>query len=203
MIAKLDEEAATGDSERRSAAAATRDYLTARADGKATALGVDKTLARCATSPDLDLRKFAALALTFWEGTPEENERIEQTLMQLSDAARFPDDADRVKVREVRYQASMAMARRGSKKTADRFPVFLEMLDEDSLAQIFRVKDKDTPDTAIIGTIMIDAAKSIAELHKKSDLDLSPLLPSLEAMAKHKNPAVRLAAETTLQELKR
>lgn len=212
VLAKLEEEASGEAGDRRNLARATREYLAARADGKATALDVDKTLARCATSPDLDLRKFAALALTFWEGTPEENERMEQTLLQLSDPASLPADADRVKGREVRYQATMALARRGSKKTAERFAVLREMLDEKSLSEIFRVKskakDKEVPDTAIIGVIMTDAAKSIAELHKKlkekgEELDFSPLMPGLETVAQHENASLRLAAELTVLELKK
>lgn len=210
-LAKLDEEAGSDSSDRRNLARQMHDYLKARADGKPSALGVDRTLAKCATSSDLDLRKFAALALTFWEGTPEENERMEQTLLQLSDAGSFPDDADRVKAREVRYQATMALARRGSKKTAERMAVVQEMLDEDSLSKIFRARGKgsnDVPDTAIIGVIMTDALKSVAELHRKTaargeTVDLSLVTPTVETLASHPNPAIRLAAETTNLELKK
>src|SRR6202011_351525 len=119
---------------RRQLARVTRDFLAGRADGRNSALGVDQTLERCATADDLDLRKFVALALTFWEGTPEENERMERTLLKLSDAAGFPDsadEADRVKAREVRFQATEALARRGSKKVSERLGLLREMLNED------------------------------------------------------------------------
>ena len=135
---------------------------------------------------------------------------MEQTLLQLSDWPACPADADRSEAREVRYQATMALARRGSKKTAERFAVLREMLDEKSLSEIFRAKSKvkDVPDTAIIGVIMSDASRSIAELHKKlkakgEELDLSPLMPGLEAVAKHENAALRAAAEQAVLELKK
>lgn len=52
-------------------------------------LGVIATLAECAQSDDPFLRRETALALTFWEGTPEENKQAEATLVKLArDAGR-------------------------------------------------------------------------------------------------------------------
>jgi hypothetical protein len=228
ILARLEEEAASEVPARRQPAKMAHDFLAARAAGTPTALDVDKTLARCATADNLDLRNFTALALTFWRGTPEENARMEQTLLQLSDASALPPNAEKayrlrntepatdaevqraivVKAREVRYQASMALARRGSTKTAERFAVFHEMLDEESLGKIFQVKDRGTPDTAIIGVVMTDAMKSLVALHRQlaenhTELDLSPLVPDVQKVAQHENGALRLTAEKTLAELQR
>jgi hypothetical protein len=209
VIAALDAEADSDSATRRQLARMTRDYLKTRGEGKPTALGVDVTLDQCASAEDLDLRKFVALALNFWEGTPEENERMEATLLRLSDGSSFPSSADRVKIREVRYQAAQALAHRGSKKAGERLGVLREMLHEDELAKIFRTQAKggEEPDTAIIGVIETGALKSIAELHRKLEtrgesLDLSSLYPDIEALAKHDNAAVRKEAERTLLELK-
>jgi hypothetical protein len=209
VIAALDAEAESESPSRRQLARMSRDYLKGRAAGTPTALGVDKTLEKCADSDDLTLRKFVALALNFWEGTPEENERMEATLLKLSDGSSFPSSADRVKIREVRYQAAQALAHRGSKKLAERLPIFREMLNEEELAKIFKtkVKGEEQPDTAIIGVIMSGALKSLADFHrnekaKSERVDLSSVYPDIEALAKHANPAIRKEAERTLLELK-
>lgn len=47
-------------------------------------LGVIAALAECAKADDPDLRKFTAFALTFWNGSPRENQLAEQTLLALS-----------------------------------------------------------------------------------------------------------------------
>jgi len=47
-------------------------------------LGVIAALAECAQADDPDLRKFTAFALTFWMGSPQENQQAEQTLLALS-----------------------------------------------------------------------------------------------------------------------
>jgi hypothetical protein len=209
VIAQLDQEVSSGDSSaRRELARVTRDYLSDRGKGKASALGVDQAMERCAATDDMELRKFVAVTLRFWEGTPEENERMEKTLLALSDAANVPANADTVRAREVRYQATQALARRGSKKALERMPVLAEMLDEDSLSKIFRSQRKnyDGPDTAIIGLIMTDALNSIAALHHKAaergdNIDLAPLLPAIQNLTQHANAAIRAEAERTMIEL--
>jgi hypothetical protein len=47
-------------------------------------LGVIATLSECAKADDPDLRKYVAYALTFWEGTPQENQQAEKTLLMLA-----------------------------------------------------------------------------------------------------------------------
>jgi hypothetical protein len=58
------------------------DYLENGPNGRP--LGVIATLAECAKSDDPFLRRVTALALTFWEGTPEENKQAEATLVKLA-----------------------------------------------------------------------------------------------------------------------
>lgn len=60
-------------------ARATLDYLQHRQK-----LGVIDALSVCAQADDPFLRRMTALALTFWNGTPEENALAEKTLIALS-----------------------------------------------------------------------------------------------------------------------
>jgi hypothetical protein len=79
VLARLQEEAQTGLGQRRQLAAATLDALEGKRD-----LGVIAALAECAKADDPDLRKYVAYALTFWDGSPNENDLAEKTLLMLS-----------------------------------------------------------------------------------------------------------------------
>src|SRR5207249_3297183 len=129
-------------------------------------LHVDETLARCARAEDPTLRKFAALALTFWNGSAAENARMEEALVTLSrdDGHGKADDAA-VRGREIRYQATLALARRGSAQVAGRLGVLAEMLDEDSQAKHFRTQLKDgreVADGGTVGKVLTGAPKAVA-----------------------------------------
>src|SRR5262249_37653187 len=63
---------------------ATRDYLQARQSGQPTTMGVEETLEKCAAAPYPYLRELTALACNSWNGTSEENKRIEAALEKLS-----------------------------------------------------------------------------------------------------------------------
>ena len=51
---------------------------------KQAPLGVVAALAECANADDPFLRQQAALALTFWGGTPDEDKLVEATLLKLA-----------------------------------------------------------------------------------------------------------------------
>lgn len=176
----------------------TLDFLQARASQAPQALKVDESLAKCAAADDPTLRKFTALALTFWQGSPSENLHMEETLLQLS----RPGEE-----REIRYQAVQALARRGSDKATSRIGVLNEMLDEEFLAKTFQVKLQDgrkVPDSAVIGVIMTGALKGLSELQRKNpSIELTPLLPAIHKLAQSDNPLLRKEAERTLIALKR
>lgn len=96
---------------------------------------------------------------------------------------------------EIRYNATLALARRGSDKV--RLDVLSEILDEDKQMRNFRVKLKDgteVPDESAARTIILSALKAVAELHaKRPSLDLSPLSPAIDKLAE--SPVVMLRAE--------
>ncbi len=216
VLANLETEASGGTADRSQWAREALDYLQARGTGTPHALEVDQTLARCAADDDPTLRQFAALALTFWEGSPAENERMDQTLLTLSRDdghgldrvalskadSKSPPASPSTRGREIRYQAVQALARRGSPHAAERLGMLGEMLDEDYQAKAFQthLKDgRDVPDGATVGAILTGALRGVAELHhKQPNLDLSSLRPALDKLEHSDNPALRKEAERTL-----
>src|SRR5262249_39432368 len=149
-----------------------------------TAMGVDETLEKCAGAEYPYLRKLAAMGLNFWNGTDAENERIEKTLEKLSNddgrgeeeqrqiAGENPDGTVALTHRpgrQVCYNATIALARRGSSKT--RLGLLEEMLDEKELREVFRLQTKNGADEAeepaVIQTLIV-ALQTIAEMHKQN-----------------------------------
>src|SRR5262249_31077148 len=51
-------------------------YLVGRQQKEPRLLGLDVTMAKCASAPDPELRKVVAMALLYWEGDAEENARL-------------------------------------------------------------------------------------------------------------------------------
>lgn len=204
VLSTLDEEAEADSIARREWARASLNFLKTRADQKPQALGVDAALAECAKSDDPSLRKFVALALTFWEGTPAENQGMEETLLRLAkdDGHGAPSEESSVRGREIRYQAAEALARRGSPKASAIVPILTEMLDEDLQARTFQTRLKNgrlVADGTMVRSVLTGALKSIAELKSRDpNVDLSPLVPTLEKLAKSDNPVLRTEAERTL-----
>lgn len=80
VLARLQREAEGTTGLRRQLADQTLKYL----KDPQHELGVVAVLADCAKADDPDLRKFTAFSLTFWTGSPQENQLAEQTLLALS-----------------------------------------------------------------------------------------------------------------------
>lgn len=78
IVARLEQEA-NGSGPRRQLASRTLEYLNRKQD-----LGVIGALADTAKADDPDLRKYTAFALTFWDGSAQENKLAEQVLLNLS-----------------------------------------------------------------------------------------------------------------------
>jgi hypothetical protein len=160
---------------------------------------VDRALEQCAKDPDLALEKYAALALAFWEGPS-----TDAALARLADHAGGPGPPGSATVAglEIRYQATAALARRGSKQIDGRLDTLREMLDADHIGAVFRtrVKDQDVPDqTAIQATVTL-ALSSLVVLHRKRpDLDLSRMYPALDKLLD--NPAFADEARATRRAL--
>jgi hypothetical protein len=105
---------------------------------------------------------------------------------------------------EVRYNATLALANRGSDHIKDQevWENLLEMLDENQqLANFNKVPTpdgKEAPDPASARMTVIGALQAIEELHRRRpDMDLSGLNPTIEKLIKSSNVAVRTEATKT------
>jgi hypothetical protein len=189
-------------------------YLRDRRAGRPSALGVDTALASSARAEDPFLRELTALALSFWDGTPTENEHMEATLLKLAhDDGRGEDHLDAQADRpaeeprsvvkspglRVRYNAVAALARRGSTKTP--LDQLEEMLDASRLHELCVVRRPDgteQPDELFTAQTQVAALQAITELHQKqSNLNLSRLREATDKLTSDPNSAVRSAAKAT------
>jgi hypothetical protein len=109
---------------------------------------------------------------------------------------------------EVRYNATIALARMGSDRVSERMDVLKEMLDEEQQLRSFRRRidtegkllpeDKAPLDPVAARTTVESALKAIVTLHEKNPkLDLSPVLPAIEKLTHSDNPVLRNEAEKT------
>jgi len=189
-----------------------------RRAGKRSALGVDKTLVKCADSRDSFLRELTALALSFWQGSAAENELMEKTLLKLAhDDGREESwvekeneahaDQPRSIVKtpglRVRYNAVAALARRGSKKVP--LDQLEEMLDAGRLSELCVVRRPDgveQPDEAFIVQAQVAALQAVTELHRKQpEMDLSSVRAQVDKLTEDPNPDLRAPARATQEVL--
>jgi hypothetical protein len=181
------------------------------------ALGLEKDFAQAAVDPDAFLRQLTALALSFWLGTPQENERVEELLLRLAHDDGHGEDAIRKTEAEAaadkaitktpglrtRFNAVLALAHRGSAKV--RLGVLQQMLDEPSLRENFLIEGKGgarTPDEPMIQQTIEAALQALVRLHdRQPTLDLSSFTPALDTLAKNGNIAIRTEAVRVQQAL--
>lgn len=100
---------------------------------------------------------------------------------------------------EIKYTATVALARRGSDLVKDRLDLLAEMLDEEKQLNNCRVPGQDgreiVNEPAATGNIT-NALKAIVELHKKKpEMDLAKLKPAIEKLTQSNNPVLRNEAE--------
>ena len=213
IVALLTEQAASGKSQRREWAEATRDYLEGPDAHSLKSLGLEKVFSHGAEDGDAFLRQETAVALSFWEGTAAENERMEELLLRLAydngrgedESAATPEetggDISVTKIPGLRicFNATIALAHRGSKRV--RLGILEQMLDESFLQKNLLLKRKDgneIPDAALILQIIQAGLQAVVDLHKRQpDLDLSSLTPVLDNLAKNPNSALRTEAART------
>jgi hypothetical protein len=109
---------------------------------------------------------------------------------------------------EVRYNAVIALARRGSDRIKDQRPweTLQEMLDEEQQLRNFK---HELPDKRVVSdpgsahVEVITAMQAIGELHRrKPDLDLSGLQPAIQKLTQSRNLAVSTEAKRIQQNLK-
>src|SRR5262245_37318236 len=111
--------------------------------------------------------------------------------------------------RDVRYNAALALAWRGSpkiKEDAVAWDLLLEMLDEEKQLQNIRTKQPDGRDTgneAAARETTRGALRAVQELHRKNPhLDVSGLKPAIEKLAESGNKVIATDAKQVLQSLK-
>ncbi len=148
---------------------------------------VDAALQQCAGDPDLMLRKLVAVALTYWDGP-----HADATLVRLAEQPGQGGEPGSEGVRglEVRFQATAALAQRGSPSIDPPLDVLGRMLDPEYLGTVLRAKDNDRvyPDRSAIQSTIALALESLVVLHqKRPNLDLSRLFPALDRLAQDPN----------------
>jgi hypothetical protein len=218
IVSQLESEATHGVSDRSEWASMALHYLTGTQAHSLNALGVEKALLQCGEDNDPFLREITAFALNFWVGLPEENDHLENLLSKLArddghgeepmtnrEANNGNEGYSTVPGLKIRYNATVALARRGSGRV--RMGVLQEMLNESQQRDYFRVRTKSgesIPDEATVNLVVISALRAIVELHsKKPAQDLSGLHPAIEALTQSKSPPLYNEAKKTLAALDR
>lgn len=106
---------------------------------------------------------------------------------------------------EIRYNATLGLARRGSALVKDRLDVLAEMLDEQQQRQNFRGTGTNggaVPNEAEVFQTLSSTLKAVAELHhRQPDLDLSELYPAVRKLTEAGNAALRGEALRTKEAL--
>jgi hypothetical protein len=217
IIAALNELAANPASSRAPLAEKARNYLRGPQAHSLQALGLEKDFTAAASDPDAFLRQLTALALSFWEGTPQENARIEELLLRLAHddghgenvVRGTEDETSREKAitktpgLRTRFNAVLALAHRGSART--RLGVLQQMLDEPFLRDNFlieRTGGVQMPDEPMIQQTIEAALRALVQLHtRQPKLDLASFTPSLDTLAKNANIAIRTEAKRAQQAL--
>lgn len=109
--------------------------------------------------------------------------------------------------REVRYNAVLALAHRGSPRIKEDgvWDVLLEMLDEDEQLQNYTPRTGDgraVPDETAARTTVLSALQAVQELHRKRpEVDLSGLREPIDKLTHSPNATVGVRARQAQQTL--
>lgn len=102
---------------------------------------------------------------------------------------------------EIKYTATVALARRGSDLVKAHFDTLEEMLDEEQQQANCKVRGNDGREIVnepAATSNVTTALKALVELHRrKPDLDLSKFNPAIQKLLDSKNPLLRNEAEKT------
>ncbi|HEX5270437.1 MAG TPA: hypothetical protein VFW33_08125, partial [Gemmataceae bacterium] len=206
------EQEVAGEGDRATWAAAALAYLKDRAAGKANSLGVDEALVKCSADANPFLREIAVFALNFWDGPGVEEALAarlddrgqgEDLLAEFAEGDKSRDARQLTKTPglRIRYNAAVALARRGSGRT----PIDLlgQMLDESEQLDQNRVRSRkdghESADEATAYDVETTALQAVAELHRKNpNVNLAALDSAIDQLKDHSaSPAVRKEAERT------
>jgi hypothetical protein len=209
VLASLEEEAGKG-----GLRGTWADQALAFLRGKKGVLGVESVLARCARSDSPYLRKEVALALAFWDGpgsdatlddlTADDGHGQDNSSGEDDSSQRLPIPQARYAL-EIRYQAWLALTRRGSDRLRRGFGQLPDMLDEAKLNEQFPSlqKGQKGPEATQVQETILSTLKALVELHRRQpDLDLSPLYPAVEKLTQNANGTLSTQARETLLALR-
>jgi hypothetical protein len=218
IVAKLKD--ATGpEAGRKTWARLAHEYLTERVKagpGKEAkdVFGVVPTLRRGAKSSDEMARKFTVLALAHWRvpdadallfqmatdtsalkyyGVNDPGEDEQEGKKQKSPYTE-QEDHDRA-LREIRYNAALALARRGSERTP--WNVVLETLDEEKLKKIYQKDNQAAPAPSMI-IVALGALRECRRTNPQLLVEQKEVQASVQQLTASKNQAVRIEAERYL-----
>jgi hypothetical protein len=208
---------AGAEGERGQWAKASAAYLKERQEGRDTSLGVDTVLVRCMSDSNPFLREVAVFATNFWPGGTDVEDALvarlndkgageDQLAESLEGAKNLVVQFRKNEGLGIRYQAVVALARRGSSQTP--LDVLAEMLDESKQMELHKVRltkdGRESVDPAAAYGEMENALKAIVELHhKNTSMNLTVLETPLEKLSKSDNPQIRQEAEQTREALKK
>ena len=209
------ERQAAGEGERAPWAADAVAYLKGRREGRPTSLGVEDVLVTCTTDKNPFLREIAVFALNFWDGGPAVDDAL---VVRLDDKGQgeellaefYEGDKDRDAQfakspgSRIRYNAAVALARRGSARTP--IDLLREMFDESEQLDQHRIRYKkdgrEAADEPTAHDVVQTALRATAELHRKNPaVNLTALDSAIDKLKDSANPAVRKEAERTREAL--
>jgi hypothetical protein len=215
VIAGFEREAA-GEGPRAAWAADTAAYLKGRRDGRPPSMGVRDALVSCTTDPNPFLREIAVFALNFWDGGPEAEDALlarlddtgagQELLAEFYQAGGDRDEQfTKTPGLRIRYNAALALARRGSNRTP--IDALKDMLDESEQLDQNRVRFKkdghEAADEVTAHDIVQTALRAVAELHRKNPaVNLTALDSAIDKLKNSAEPAVRQEAERTREALR-
>jgi hypothetical protein len=217
LTARLKEEAeATG--KRSLWAADSLRFLRDRAASKPTdQLGVAATLVECATAKPPFLRKQAAAALSVWDGPGVEaallrlttddghgSDPVARDPKKEAERERHKEGVRRVNEKEIRFNAALSLARRGSAHAADCLDLYREMLDRDQLVAFWdqaELGEGETSENAARDTIYV-SLRALNQLRKaNTGVDLSGLRPAVARLTDDSYEPIRTQAEELKKQL--
>ncbi len=216
LMARLNEEKSDG--ERGRWAGEALAYLEDRAAGRASdRLGVARALVECAAAKAPFLRKQVAAALTFWDGPGVEaalarlagdDGRGEEPVRRGDPQAEYrranKEEVRRLNEKQIRYNAVLTLARRGSDRARDHFALIGEMLDEDRQREVWRTGEAGEQGAHEAGArqVVPAALQALEQLRRKNPgVDLAPLRPAIDRLAHSDNQAVRMQAKELQKKL--
>jgi hypothetical protein len=210
VISEFAQIAGLGD-ERASVAVPAATYLKGRREGRPPSLGVEEVLVRCSADPNPFLREIAVFALNFWDGGAGVEEALVARLEDRGDGEEqltgfYEGEPSRdthftkMPGLRIRYNAAVALARRGSGRTP--VDVLREMLDEsEQLEQNlvrFKKDGRQAADEATARDVVKEALGAVAELHRKNPaMNLSSLDSAIDKLKSSSDASVRKEAERT------